>query len=225
MDNSTKTDKIVFFDVDNTIINGYTQKYFIEYLFKINIISFRVLFLSYLWFLLYKLHIVKNIKSAVNFYISFLDGWDEDMVTKLVEDFCNLYIKDNFFLEIKRIIEDYKAEGSILVLVSASLEPIVKCVANYLNIDNYIATRLELKDGLYTGKIFGNVAAGDEKLRLVKYFLNLNGNRNIMTYFYSDHFSDEALLNFVDNPFVVNPDKILYNKAKNKGWNIIKIKK
>lgn len=216
--------KIVFFDVDNTIVDGYTQKYFVKYLSKIKAINIMVLFLSYLWFLFYKLHIVKDVDKAINFYISFLNNWDKDRLFKLVDIFFNLHIKNKIYKDIKILIDNYKIEGAIIVLISTSLEPIVKRIAYHLEIKNYIATKLEVMDDLYTGKINGRAVSGAEKLKLVKDFLALYKNQNIETYFYSDHFSDEVLLSFVDYPFVVNPDKILYNKAMNRNWPIIKVK-
>jgi len=122
------------------------------------------------------------------------------------------------------IEKKYKVEGAKVVLVSTSLEPIVKAIADYLDVNDYIATKLKLENSLYTGLVEGSVVTGDKKLELVKHLLSTYEHTNIETYFYSDHLSDIDLLNFVDNPYVVNPSKILYNKAVRKNWGIINIK-
>lgn len=215
---------IVFFDVDNTILEGYTQKYFIQYLFRIKEVNVIVLFLSYIWFLFYKLHIVTNIEKAINFYISFLRGWDKNRLYSLVDNFFEICIRKKIYNEAIKLINDYKINGFSVILISTSLEPIVNKLANYLKIDKYISSELEIKDGIYTGKIKGRAVVGDEKLRLAKNLLENYDKKDVKTYFYSDHFSDESLLSFVDIPIVVNPDKVLYNKAKSRGWEIISIK-
>lgn len=213
--------KVVFFDVDNTIIDGYTQKYFIHYLFKNKIIGIKILLFSYLWFFLYKFNIVSNVDKAISFYISFLKGWKVDDLNNIIEDFFQKKIYNNFFKVIVNIIKDFKSEGAQVVLVSTSLGPIVKIIADNLGVNKIIATKLEVEDGVYTGFIKGRAVAGREKLRLVQDFLS--SFEDIKTYFYSDHFSDESLLAFVDKPSVVNPDKLLYNKAKKNNWNIINV--
>ena len=222
-DNFSKQ-KIVLFDVDNTIINGYTQKYFIEYLFKEGIINIIVLFFSYLWFFLYKIHLVKNVGKAINSYIFFLDGWDENRLSNVVDIFFKLYLQNRVYNKIKILVDEYKKNGDEIVLISTSLEPIVDRIAKYLGVKKYFATKLEINGGLYTGRVYGLPLVGEEKLRVVKSILLDCKNKNMETYFYSDHFSDWSLLDFVDHPFVVNPDKILYNKANRMGWPIIKLK-
>ncbi|OGY93733.1 MAG: hypothetical protein A2406_04170 [Candidatus Komeilibacteria bacterium RIFOXYC1_FULL_37_11] len=216
--------KIVFFDVDNTIVDGYTQKYFIHYLFKEKYINSTTLFLSYIWFFLYKLGIVKDVSRAVNFYIKFVRGFSRDKLNNIIKTFFDVYIKNIIYKEFKQLIEKYKIEGAKVVLVSTSLEPIVKAIADYLDVNDYIATKLKLENSLYTGLVEGSVVTGDKKLELVKHLLSTYEHTNIETYFYSDHLSDIDLLNFVDNPYVVNPSKILYNKAVRKNWGIINIK-
>ena len=216
--------KIVFFDVDNTIVDGYTQKYFIHYLFKEKYINSTTLFLSYIWFFLYKLGIVKDVSRAVNFYIKFVRGFSRDKLNNIIKTFFDVYIKNIIYKEFKQLIEKYKIEGAKVVLVSTSLEPIVKAIADFLDVNDYIATKLKLENSLYTGLVEGSVVTGDKKLELVKHLLSTYEHTNIETYFYSDHLSDIDLLNFVDNPYVVNPSKILYNKAVRKNWGIINIK-
>jgi len=216
--------KIVFFDVDNTIVDGYTQKYFIHYLCKEKYINSATLFLSYIWFFLYKLGIVKDVNRAVNFYIKFVKGFSRDKLNNIIKFFFDLYIKNKIYKEFKQLIEKYKIEGAKVVLVSTSLEPIVKAIAEYLDVNDYIATKLKLENSLYTGSVEGSVVMGDKKLELVKHLLIPYKYTNIETYFYSDHLSDIDLLNFVDNSYVVNPSKILYNEAVRKNWGIINIK-
>lgn len=218
-----RKDRIVFFDVDNTIVDGYTQKYFISYLFRKKIINVGVLFLSYVWFFLYKLNLVRDVGRAMSFYVYFFGGWNKKKMSDLIDDFFDNYIINNFFSDIIKIINKHKDRGDRVILISTSITPIVKRIADHLAIEDYISTELKIENDLYAGEINGRALAGEEKLVVVKKLLKTYVD--VETYFYSDHFSDEALLSYVDKPNVVNPDKILYNKAKKNNWNIIECKK
>jgi len=216
--------KVVFFDVDNTIVNGYTQKFFIEYLYRKKKINFFVMAASYIWFLFYKIHIFNNVTKAINFYLNFLKGYNKDELYKIFDDFFDSYVKNNIYKDAKNIIEEYRKKQAVLVLVSTSIDPIVERLFRFLNFDFYISTNIKFEKDIFLGMVDGKAVSGEEKLKLAKNFLNKFYDYDVETYFYSDHFSDQGLLDFVDHSFVVNPDGILRNKAKYNNWEIINIK-
>ena len=99
--------------------------------------------------------------------------------------------------------------------MTTSFEPIAKYVAKFFHIHEYVATKLDVKNGKYTGKISGRINYKDEKVaRLTKYnFEN--------SYAYSDHNSDIPLLKKATYRYTVNPNKKLRVYAKNHGWFIL----
>ena len=212
---------IVFFDVDNTIIKGYSLKYFIKYLSNEKIISKNKLLLTYIWFILYKLRIIRKVNYSFKFLFKFLKGWQVDKFDIIVNDFFNRNIKDIIFKDSANKINEHLNLGHKIILVSTSIYPIVNIIAKNFGIQDILATKLEIINNRYTGGIEGNVLEGNNKLKEIKYYLNNINNKKIITYFYTDHYSDVDVLNFVDKPFVVNPDKFFLNFSKNKGWEIL----
>ena len=219
-----KKSTIIFFDIDNSIVRGYTQKYFIHYLFNRRIINFNILFLAYFWFLLYKLNISKDVEGAMNFYLKFLKNWSENDLENFIDSFFDKYLKNKIFPGAINLIESHKSMGHEIVLISTSIEPIVKRVAKFLMLEQYISTKLDMEKHRYTGRINGLAVTGEQKKVLAEeYILSFRKDvsEDLDIYFYSDHISDGPLLNFVNHPCVINPNKKLYNIAINKKWKII----
>lgn len=216
--NTKDINNIAFFDVDNTIVDGYTQKYFIKFLIKNNKLS-RVFILFYaIWFLLYKLHIIKNAGSAIKLYVKYLRGNGVGEMSQLVEEFFDTEIERRIFSGARQEINEQLSKGNKVVLVSMSLFPIIEIIAEHLGVEDFIATDVEVVEGKYTGKIVGRVIEGEHRYQIVKSNI---GKHNKKVYFYTDHYTDLPILESVDFPVVVNPDNILYNKALKGGWKIL----
>ncbi|RJQ33611.1 HAD-IB family hydrolase [Candidatus Parcubacteria bacterium] len=223
---TNKKKDLVFFDVDNTIFNGYTQKCFIKYLYKNKYIKFIDLIFSYIWFIFYKLNFVKNIDIGIKFYLRFLKGLKYVDFLVIVENFFNDN-KDLIFDSAKYEIKNHIENNRQIILVSTSLYPIVDLIRKYVGADDLIATKLENIGDKLTGNIDGFAVYGDRKLYEVKKYISnyMDELINIKTYFYSDHHSDYELLNYVDYPVVVNPDNKLHNIAVKNNWKILNYKK
>ena len=128
---------VVFFDVDNTILNGYSQRYFIKYLFKNKKINIFYLLTGYVWFLFYKLQIIKSPKKAIEFLVNFFKGWKEKDLESLVDYFFDEYIEGNLFNQAIDEVKEHIKNGHKVVLISTSLEPIVKKIGLFMGDSGY----------------------------------------------------------------------------------------
>ncbi|MFA5127223.1 MAG: haloacid dehalogenase-like hydrolase [Patescibacteria group bacterium] len=211
------------YDVDNTIVRGYTQKYFINYLFKNRIISFKIRFLGVTWFLFYKIGLVSDLYKPMNFLLNFLKGYSIEKYNNFFDDFFQKCIVKNIYndaiLNIKKDING----GARVILISTSLEPIIIRIAKYLNVKDVISTKISFNNSICRGTVNGKIIDGVEKVNfLVDYIKKLGLSRDVIyTSFYSDSYRDLALLNFVDDPHVVNPDNQLLRMAKLNNWPVV----
>jgi HAD superfamily hydrolase (TIGR01490 family) len=120
-------------------------------------------------------------------------------------------------------IEWHRARGHQVVINSASIEEIVKPVAEHLGLgNNYLCTRLAVQGDRYTGKLDGPLCYGPGKVYWAKQWCRENGLTfpNAVNYFYTDSSSDLPLLELADNPVAVNPSRKLTKIAKARGWPI-----
>jgi phosphoserine phosphatase len=81
-----------------------------------------------------------------------------------------------------------------------------------------IGNRLEMKDGIATGKLLKPVVAGPEKARLIREHAGSKGYDLGDCFAFSDSYSDVPMLSVVGHPAAVNPDKRLSWLAKAYGW-------
>lgn len=216
-----KIKELVILDLDNVIIKGQSQKYFLDYLFKKGHINSFFYFRIYLWFLLYKLGLVKNPKNIMEYAFSSLKEVNIDKAKKIVSNFFNENLNKFIFKEMVAIIEEHRNKNRELIIVSNAIDIIVKKIAEYLNIKNYIGTKLEIKKNKFTGKILGDIVYGKNKKYLVQNFIIKNNLIIKNSWAYADHISDLDLLLFVDYPFIVNPDNLLCEEAKKRNWDIL----
>ncbi len=119
----------------------------------------------------------------------------------------------------------HRQAGLRVVIVSASIEEIVRPVAQHLNLGNdYLCTRLEVKDHHYTGQLDGPACYGEGKVEWVRRWLveqNLPFPEAI-DYVYTDSSSDLPLLKLARHPVAVNPSPRLEKVARARGWPVEK---
>ena len=214
-------DEVVIFDLDGVIIKGQSQQLFLDYIFSKKLVGLFFYLKICFWFILYKLGMVKRPQKVMNFAFSFLDGKKVDDTDKITADFFNEKLKKFIFPEIVDIIREHRANGRKLLIVSNSADIIVKKVAAFLGIENYVCTQLEAINGKFTGKILGDIVYGKNKVKFAKEFIKKNNLSFNNSYSYADHISDLNLLLEISKPYAVNPDRGLLKEAKKRNWPIL----
>ncbi|NQT29721.1 MAG: HAD family hydrolase [Candidatus Saganbacteria bacterium] len=212
----------VFFDVDKTIIDGYTQVILVKYLLKRNEFPLTVYCQIVAWYLFYKFGITTDIIFIRDKAIKTLRGWDEEKLEGLVRECFDAHIKTRVFTEIKALIDEHIRNGEKIVLVSSSLDVIIDRLKNYLGANAVICTKLEVKNGIYTGRVVKPDIYGEAKANAIKEFAVKEGINLGASYAYSDHISDLPMLELVGNPVGVNPDMQLAKVCKRKGWEVLR---
>jgi len=104
--------------------------------------------------------------------------------------FAETTLQGNLRADARGRIEGHRRQGHRLVLASASLETYVEPLARRLGFEVAVGTRLELQDGVATGRVVGLPCWGAEKLRRVR--AALGGDE--ITHAYGDGRGDRALL-------------------------------
>jgi HAD superfamily hydrolase (TIGR01490 family) len=217
--------ELVILDLDGTIIDGQSQQLFLNYVFEKRMISLFFYSKIYFWFILYKLGLAKNPRKIMERAFSFLRNKEVEVVEKIAGEFFDERLKGFIFPEIIDIIRQHKEKDRELIVVSNSVDLIVRPVANFLGIENYIATKPEVLNGNFTGRILGDIIYGRNKVNFVREFASKSNFSLIGSYGYSDHVSDLDLLMIVSNSYVVNPNKSLMKEARKRNWPILLFKK
>ena len=149
---------------------------------------------------------------------------DPARLAPMVEAYAKRVMAGGIYPDALAQIACDKASGRRVILATASYAFYVEALAKRFGIAEVIATRSE-RDG--RGRIIARIDAdncyGDSKLAMVKsYFDEMNIDRGqVHVRFYSDHFSDRPVFDWVDEPIAVNASAALRAHARQHGWQMI----
>ncbi len=145
-------------------------------------------------------------------------GMSEDRLVVLADEVFESVLRPSLFPAARSLVEKSHAAGHELVFVSGALDLIVERLADHLGGGDVIANRLEMKDGIATGKLLMPVVAGPEKARIVRDHARKKGHDLDECFAFSDSYSDVPMLSVVGHPAAVNPDRRLALLAKAYSW-------
>jgi HAD superfamily hydrolase (TIGR01490 family) len=147
-------------------------------------------------------------------------GWDVQTVRDIVADTLHNIVDPLVYDEAVNLIEEHHAAGRDVIIVSTSGAEMVEPIGAMLGADHVVATRMEVADGKYTGKI-RFYAYAENKAKAVSDLARKRGYDLEECYAYSDSITDVTMLETVGHPFAVNPDKDLRRIARERGWPIL----
>jgi HAD superfamily hydrolase (TIGR01490 family) len=212
---------IVIFDIGKTLVRC-THKDVVNFLYKKRKASLFFLLKISLFFLLYKISLIrdKNVDSLTRKSFCILKGWDIQKVNRLSKECFEQIIKPRIIPESYEIIQAHIKKGRKVILISALLGEVIEFLKEYLGLEFAIYPKLEIKNKKYTGEIIGLVPYGANKVKLVQELLEKNNLTCDEKWGYADRFSDIPLLTLVKYPTVINPDKKMRKFAKTRKWKI-----
>jgi HAD superfamily hydrolase (TIGR01490 family) len=150
-------------------------------------------------------------------------GWRVDQVSQIVNETLHELISPYVYAEAAALIDEHRAEGRDIVVVSTSGEEMVRPIVEQLGVRDVIATRMVVEDGRYTGEV-DYYAAGPTKAEAVRELAKDRGYDLGSSYAYSDSISDVPLLETVGHASVVNPDRSLRRVAAERGWPVLEFR-
>jgi len=211
--------KLVIFDLDNTLINGDSDRNWGIYLSEKKIVGDDFLQKSEKFYNNYYEGSL-DIDGFLNFCLEPLVNNSMDLLLELREDFIETKIKP---ILLPKAIEEInkEMETNKVIIATATNNFVTRPIATLFGIDDLIATDFEIIDNEFTGKVDGIPCFRDGKLTKVEQWsknndYDLNGSK-----FYSDSFNDIPLLQKVSEAIVVDGDEKLLQEAKNYGWKCV----
>jgi hypothetical protein len=124
------------------------------------------------------------------------------------------------YAEAADLIEEHRAAGREIVIVSTSGADMVEPIGEMLGVDRVVATRMVTRDGKYTGEI-DFYAYGENKAVAVRQVAAEMAYDLADCWAYSDSVTDLPMLEAVGHPTAVNPDRGLRRLAGERGWPVL----
>ena len=163
-------------------------------------------------------------KAFNELFYRYYRGQSEDRLTLLAEELFEDVIKPSIFPRARDLVEESRRAGCRQVLVSGGLDFTVRPLARFLNMDDFIANRLEFVDGYANGQLCKPFVAGATKAEIMRDYAAKHDIDLAKSWAYSDSYSDYPMLAVVGKPTAVNPDFRLRSTARSYDWPVLDLR-
>lgn len=212
-----------FFDIDNTLIHGSSllslalgaarRRYFT--LSELATIAWKQL--------KYRLSGSENhddIESGRALALNFIKGRSVADLVQLSEEIVEQKMQYRAFPGTRELAEMHLAAGQQVWLVSATPVQLAQMLARHFGLTGALGTVAEEEDGLFTGRLAGDLLHGAGKTHAVAALATLLGLDLSRCTAYSDSANDIPLLQMVGTAVAINPDPQLRKEALRRGWPV-----
>jgi HAD superfamily hydrolase (TIGR01490 family) len=210
-----------FFDVDRTLLRGSSFLALAGPLRRNGLISRRRLLAAALHQLRFTLRGASHqqLEEAGRAGAEAVRGIEAQRLREITRDALQTVLLPRIFPGAMRALtEHHHAEAPIFLVSSAPIE-IVEPLARAVGATDVAATRAEVEDGRYTGRLVEFVY-GPAKYHAVHALAERHGIDLERSTAYADSFADAPMLGAVGHPVAVNPDRDLRALARRRGWEL-----
>jgi HAD superfamily hydrolase (TIGR01490 family) len=156
-------------------------------------------------------------RLIVRLYESALIHMSTKDFDRFVTDIIDEY-KDQTYVYTRDLLRDLKAKGYFTLIISGSHHELIEQVGRYYGFDDWLGSQYVRSGESYSGK--KNIVSTD-KASALRSLVKKHGLDYRDSLAIGDSASDIAMLELVEQPIAFNPDKILFEKAKEKSWPVV----
>jgi putative phosphoserine phosphatase/1-acylglycerol-3-phosphate O-acyltransferase len=122
--------------------------------------------------------------------------------------------------ECRALVKAHLAKGHTVAIIASATPYQVEAAAADLDIDNVLCSRLEVKNGKFTGGVIRPTCFGQGKVNAAEELAKAQGADLDNSFFYSDSHDDLLLLERVGLPRALNPGRKLERIAGQRHWPV-----
>ncbi|WP_024801966.1 HAD-IB family hydrolase [Nocardia sp. BMG51109] len=212
-----------FFDVDNTMVQGASIVHFARGLAMRK--YFRTSDLADIAWKQVKFRVTGkentgDMASGKEKALAFIAGRSTAELAELGEEIYDEIIADKIWPGTRALAQMHLDAGQQVWLVTATPVELAQVIAKRLGLTGALGTVAESVDGMFTGRLVGDVLHGLGKAHAVRTLAIREGLNLKRCTAYSDSHNDVPMLSLVGTSVAINPDSDLREVAKNRGWEI-----
>lgn len=208
-----------FFDVDKTILAENSAALYLRALYERGEVDLRTVLSSLGSYVQYKVNLL-NIDRFTERTVQRFTGQSEDVLRKEAEAWFGEFVLPVVYPEARRLVERHQERGDVVALVSGATKYVVDPLAEHLGVHHSLHTRMEVREGCFTGRVVQPVCVGEGKIYWLQQLIEREAIDLARSWFYTDSMSDLPLLELVGHPVAVNPDPLLYRTARRRRWPV-----
>ncbi len=212
-----------FFDVDNTLVQGSSLVHFGRGLAARKYFRY-----SEVWQFIYaqaKFQLTgrensDDVAEGRRKALAFIEGRTTAELSTLGEEIYDEIIADKIWPGTRALTQMHLDAGQQVWLVTATPYELAATIAKRLGLTGALGTVAESVDGVFTGRLVGDILHGLGKAHAVRALAIREGLNLKRCTAYSDSFNDVPMLSLVGTAVAINPDADLRELAREKGWEI-----
>ena len=211
-----------FFDLDRTLLRRSSALALAGSFRERGLISRTQLAKAAAWQLLFTLRGASHeaVRRAAEDGLLVLRGSTPEELRELVAQAMEPILRPLVYAEPLDLVEQHRARGEPVYIVSATLQEVVQAIADDLGFDGALGTICEVKDGKYTGRAVRALHAENKAVAVRELGFDLDESTA-----YSDSHTDLPLLEAVGHPVAVNPDRALRRIAAERRWPVLEFQR
>ena len=209
-----------FFDVDNTVMQGASIFHLARGLHRREFFTTREI-LGAAWkqayFRVVGVEDPEHVSDARNSALGFIEGHTVAELEELGEAIFDEAMAHRIWPGTRALAQLHLDQGQRVWLVTAAPVEIAQIIARRLGLTGAMGTVAEHVDGVYTGRLVGEMLHGAAKGEAIKALAAREGLDLARCSAYSDSHNDLPMLSLVGDPCAINPDGRLRAHAKAAG--------
>ncbi|WP_407646192.1 HAD family hydrolase [Gordonia iterans] len=210
-----------FFDVDNTLVHGASIVLFARGLAARKYFSYNDI-MKFAWqqakFRLTGREDMDDVAEGRDKALSFIAGRSTAELVALGEEIYDEYIADKIWPGTEALAQRHLAAGQQVWLVTATPVELAQTIAKRLGLTGALGTVAESEDGVFTGRLVGDILHGPGKAHAIRSLAVREGLNLKRCTAYSDSYNDVPMLSLVGTAVAINPDSDLRDVARVRGW-------
>jgi HAD superfamily hydrolase (TIGR01490 family) len=211
-----------FFDVDNTMMQGASIFHFARGLVARNFFTTGDL-VRFAW-LQIKFRLIgedaEDTSRAREGALAFVAGRQVSEIVDMGEEIYDELMADKIYPRTRELAQRHLDAGQRVWLVTATPVELAQIIGRRLGLTGALGTVSETEDGVYTGRLFGEMLHGQAKAAAVRALAVREGLDLRRCTAYSDSVNDVPMLSVVGTAVAINPDNALRDVARERGWQI-----
>ena len=223
LDHPVDLTSAAFFDVDNTVMQGASIFHLARGLHRRNFFTTRDI-LGAAWkqayFRVVGVENADHVAETRNSALSFIAGHTVTELQELGEEIFDEGMAHRIWPGTRALAQLHLDEGQRVWLVTAAPIEIAQIIARRLGLTGAMGTVSEHIDGVYTGRLVGDLLHGPAKSVAIKALALREDLDLTRCSAYSDSINDLPMLKLVGDPCAINPDARLRAYAKEHDWRI-----
>jgi len=212
-----------FFDVDNTLVQGSSVIHFGRGLAARKYFTYRDV-LGFIYaqakFQVLGRENSDDVAAGRRKALAFIEGRPTAELMQLGEEVYDEIIADKIWEGTRDLAQMHLDAGQQVWLVTATPYELAITIARRLGLTGALGTVAESENGVFTGRLVGDILHGPGKAHAVRSLAIREGLNLKRCTAYSDSYNDVPMLSLVGTPVAINPDAALRDYARKRGWEI-----